>query len=528
MTATISKRNFLKFAMGSGLALGSCASAVARVATDDMKWDKTTEVLVLGFGGAGAAAAIEAKKKGADVLILEKMPQPGGNTAVSAGGFMCPDDEAKAYEYLKGTYTYSHAEMDEALLRTFCREVMDLKNFVTGLGENIKLFVYGYAGFKNLPGQEVIKRYRVRGQKGGPKKGAGDCLFDVLKGAVEKAGIEYMTETPVVEMIRKGDMVVGVVAKHKGKEITIRARRAVVLATGGFEFDQESLMNFTMGTGIGALGNPGNTGDGLRLAQSMGAKLWHMNAYSAGLDVRYPGYSTNVGASIKGAGYIWVDQDGRRFANELTDGHCQMYVASQIDAVNHRYPRIPCYLVFDHATLRMGPLGSSLGSGWAINREHHTWSEDCEKEIEMGLVKKANTIADLARAIKVPAEELEATIKRWNEDIRAGKDTLFGRPVKKAAKSYAFDAPLVSAPLEKGPYYALELWPTLVNTQGGPRRDEKARIVSALGKTIPRLYGAGELGSMWGPIYQGACNNAEALVFGRIAGRNAADEKPWC
>ena len=86
------------------------------------------------------------------------MPQPGGNTAVSAGGFMCPDDEAKAYEYLKGTYTYSHAEMDEALLRTFCREVMDLKNFVTGLGDDVKLFVYGYAGFKNLPGQEVSKR----------------------------------------------------------------------------------------------------------------------------------------------------------------------------------------------------------------------------------------------------------------------------------------------------------------------------------------------------------------------------------
>lgn len=82
--------------------------------------------------------------------------------------------------------------------------------------------------------------------------------------------------------------------------------------------------------------------------------------------------------------------------------------------------------------------------------------------------------------------------------------------------------------MKSGPYYALELWPTLVNTQGGPRRDEKARIVSALGKTILRLYGAGELGSMWGPIYQGACNNAEAMVFGRIAGRNAADEKPWC
>lgn len=147
-------------------------------------------------------------------------------------------------------------------------------------------------------------------------------------------------------------------------------------------------MNFTMGTEIGALGNPGNTGDGLRLAQSMGAKLWHMNAYSAGLDVQYPGYSTNVAASLKGAGYIWVDQEGRRFANELTDGHCQMYLETQLDAVNHRYPRIPCFLVFDDATLKMGLLGSSLGSGWAINREHHTWSAECKKEIEMGLVKK--------------------------------------------------------------------------------------------------------------------------------------------
>ena len=122
-------------------------------------------------------------------------------------------------------------------------------------------------------------------------------------------------------------------------------------------------------------------------------------------------------------------------------------------------------------------LGIGFGRKFAEAQKFDSVGKDAH-------VKKADTIADLARAIKVPAEELEATIKRWNEDIRAGKDTLFGRPVKKAAKSYAFDAPLVSAPLEKGPYYALELWPTLVNTQGGPRRDQKARIVSALGKTV--------------------------------------------
>lgn len=177
---------------------------------------------------------------------------------------------------------------------------------------------------------------------------------------------------------------------------------------------------------------------------------------------------------------------------------------------------------------RWDHLAAAWVLAWAINREHHTWSKDCEKEVGMGLVKKADTLTDLATAIEVPAEELEATVKLWNEDIKAGKDTLFGRPVKKAANSYAFDAPQVSAPIEKGPYYALALYPTLVNTQGGPRRNEKAQIVKSLNHVIPRLYGAGELGSMWGPIYQGACNNAEALVFGRIAGRHAADEKPWC
>lgn len=527
MQGNMSKRSFLKLAVGTAAgaaaAMGSAASAVAREMTPDMKWDRTTDVLVLGFGGAGAAAALEAKKKGCDVLILEKMPQPGGNTAVSAGGFMVPDDAKLAFEYLKGTYTYSSAEMDEKLLKAFCSHVQELKGFVSGLGENVKLFVYGYAGFKNLPGQETIKRYRVRGKKGG-----GDCLFDLLKGAVEKAGIEYLCNAPAVEIVRRGDAAAGVIAKIDGKETAICARRAVVLATGGFEFDQESLANFTMGKEIGALGNPGNTGDGLRLAQAMGAKLWHMNAYSAGLDVRYPGYSTNVAASLKGAGYIWVDQDGRRFANETIDGHCQMYAAAVIDAVNHRYPRIPCFLVFDDATLRMGPLGSSLGSGWAINREHHIWSKNCEKEIAMGLVKKADTIEALAGEIGVPPEELAATVAKWNADVKSGKDSLFGRPIKKAAKSYAFDAPLVSAPIEKGPFYALPLYPTLVNTQGGPRRNEKAQIINALGRVIPRLYGAGELGSMWGPIYQGACNNAEALVFGRIAGQSAADEKPWC
>ena len=112
----------------------------------------------------------------------------------------------------------------------------------------------------------------------------------------------------------------------------------------------------------------------------------------------------------------------------------------------------------------------------------------------------------------------------------AGKDTLFGRAIEnkldksKAAYDYLYNK-ILSLPLEQGPFYAVKLYPCLLNTQGGPRRNVKGQVLNAYGEVIPGLYVAGEMGSMWGHIYQGACNNAEALVFGRLAGKAAAAEK---
>lgn len=527
MSIDSSKRSFLKTTALASLCAAPAASALAKEYSPKIKWDETVDVLVIGFGGAGAVTAVTAHDQGKKVLIVEKMPAAGGNTAVSAGGFMCPDDIEKAYKYLKGSYDYGAADYDEALLKTFAKRSHDLNKFITKLKPDAKTFIYGYAGFKGLEGADTIKRYRVRGEKGGPKKGSGDCLFDVLKDAVEQRGIAVWLKSPAASLIKRDNEVLGAVVKKDGKELNVRANLGVVLCTGGYEFDKESLMNFTMGKDILALGNPGNTGDGLRLAQSAGAKLWHMQAYSATLAVKFPGYSTAVGASPKGPGYIWVDQDGKRFVNELVDGHCRLYVVQQIDSINHRFPRIPCYLVFDQDTLNRGPLGSSLGSGYAINREKHRWSKDLAEEVKLGVVKKAGTIADLAKAINVPSKNLEKTIAKWNADMKAGEDSDYGRAIKAKAKSYAFDAPVRSGPIEKGPFYAIALYPTLVNTQGGPRRNDKGQVLDALNNVIPRLYVAGELGSMWGPIYQGACNNAESLVFGQVAGENVSKEKPW-
>ena len=157
---------------------------------------------------------------------------------------------------------------------------------------------------------------------------------------------------------------------------------------------------------------------------------------------------------------------------------------------------------------------------------------DNSAEIEKGVIVKAATIRELAEKIKVPADQLEATVKKWNADIKAGKDTEFGRILKRDPKGKtAFagrEAPIVSEPLaEEGPFYATALYPTMLNTQGGPKKNVRGQVMDPNDRPIPRLYAAGELGSMWGSIYQGATNNAECIVFGRIAGREAAKEKAW-
>ena len=132
-----------------------------------------------------------------------------------------------------------------------------------------------------------------------------------------------------------------------------------------------------------------------------------------------------------------------------------------------------------------------------------------------GWIIRTKTIAELARRISADESTLESTIAKYNEYCEAGKDADFGRPKEHLR---AIKGP---------PYYAIKLQPMLINTQGGPRRDKQARVIDVDGKPIPRLYAAGELGSIWGFMYQGANNVSECLVFGRIAGRNAAAEKPW-
>lgn len=518
----ISKRSFLKLA---GAAAATIPVLHAPAAQASEKWDETTDVLVIGAGGAGLSAAITAHDAGAKVLVLEKMPQAGGNTAASGGGFIIPKDADQAFEYLEKTFLFADNEMDASLVKVFCKKATELPEFFKKIAPEGRLRVTGHANYPTLPHADNITKYRVAGKKTG-----GVELIKTLRKAVEEdRKIPVWLGTAAKELVRNKDGVIaGVIAEKDGKTLRIHAKKGVILACGGYEYDKQSLQNFCQGTQVLGLGNPGNTGDGLRMAASAGARLWHMTSYSCPLGIKIPGCKAAVFVTMMTPNYIIVNQDGKRFCNEAAvDFHGFIYAVNSLDGVKHRYPAIPCYIIMDEAG-RLAGRPTHFSYGYASAIEGYKWSADSSKEVASGIVKKADTLDELAALIKVPAEALKSQVARWNKDIKAGADTEFGRKLKKTGKS-AFagtDVPTLSAPLaENGPYYAIEAFPALLNTQGGPKRDDKARVMDVYDRPIPHLFVAGELGSIWGSIYQGSSNVCEALVFGQIAGESAAAEK---
>jgi succinate dehydrogenase/fumarate reductase flavoprotein subunit len=181
------------------------------------------------------------------------------------------------------------------------------------------------------------------------------------------------------------------------------------------------------------------------------------------------------------------------------------------DGVIGDFTRLPCFTIFDETARSHGPLvsGNRGKFGWFSWHSGYEWSKDNSKEIEKGWIVKGETIAELAGKLGIKPEDLEATINHYNESCKKQVDPDFNRPKQS----------LIA--IEKPPYYAVKVYPTMVNTQGGPRRNGKCQVMDPFGEPIPRLYTAGELGSFWGWMYNGGGNNAECLCTGQIAARNA-------
>ena len=247
------------------------------------------------------------------------------------------------------------------------------------------------------------------------------------------------------------------------------------------------------------------------MAQEVGADLWHMKAVAAPMGYKFPEREAAFIMRMSAYGFIIVDQQGRRFCDETGLEHYSMWMeVTRFDMEGLRFSRIPSYLIFDEETRLRGPI-TRVGHG--ANRSY-VWSADNSEEIRRGWIGSGKDVGELAGRLGVgSAEQLRETVAAYNDACKRGRDEQFGRSAATLVKL-------------GGQLYGVPLWPCLLNTQGGPRRNARGEILDAWGRPIRRLYGAGELGSIWGFLYQSGGNLGECLASGRMAGLHAACEVP--
>ena len=478
-------------------------------------WDKEADIVIVGYGGAGASAAIVAHDLGMKVTVIEKMDKGGGNTRLAGGTIREYLNVERAVEYYEAILP---SDVSRDMIEAFVRECAKTSEWLRRIGGELERAEEGrfppapHVIWPHLKGAEGVGgRWLVKGES----KIGGENLWALLAENVAKRRIEVLYNTSASYLVaedKRGEREVkGVVVKTGSREIRIKAGRAVILSCGGFQFNEKMHTTY-LGFKYCAQGNLGNTGDGILMAQEIGADLWHMNAVSCGLGYKFPEYPMGIGIGPKGPGYIYVDQAGNRFMDEGgVDVHAMAFAVSWVDFKNLSYPRIPAYLIFDESVRRSGPI-IARHPGAII--DHYKWSEDNEAEIKKGWIKASHTIRDLAVQIGIDPKALQRTIATYNLYCLSLYDPDFGRSEE------------TLKPIVNPPFYGVEVWPCLMNTQGGPRRNAKGQVIDVRGKVIKRLYSAGELGSMWGIFYPGAGNISEALTFGRIVAENAAKETP--
>jgi len=485
------------------------------------------DVVVVGYGGTGAAAAITAHDNGASVVILEKMPEPGGNTRLAAGMHPIPrhnQDWGKFAEYLKVS---CFDTVEPEIVDVYVKGLLELTDWYRQNGgelvDAINLNVsYSFnvphpthPGIPLASGLEIAERY-IAQTAACPEPTGGARLWGLLKKQVERRGIKVMLSTPTKELVKndRGE-IAGVIAESGGTNIFIKAKRGVILACGGFENNNALILDNLDPRPLTFFGNPGNTGDGIRMVQKIGGALWHMGRQVSCLGFKAPEFEPGFFIEFLAPGFIYVDKYGIRFVNESDiEPHDIWRICSEFDNVRHfEYTRIPFYAIFDEEVRTMGPLNMSI-CGYNLVMKKYEWSLDNSEEIAKGWIIKATSIAELAKRISIDAQTLESTITRYNNYCKEGNDADFGRS-RESIKA-----------IEGPPYYAIPVGPVLVNTQGGARRDKEARVLDPDGRPIPGLYAAGEFGSIWGFLYEASTNIPETVIFGRVAGKNAATNSP--
>ena len=452
------------------LVLSSCKSANTLSA----------DIVVIGGGGAGMTAALQASQKGAkNVVILEKMPQTGGNTIYATAGLNAagtPYQKAKGIEdtidqMIEDTIIGGKGLNNTELVKTLAQNSADAVKWIEELGGDLS--DVGRAG-----GATVDRVHR-------PTGGAaiGPMLVKVLNENLKKQNIPIMLDTTATQvLLNSKGQVSSVKAKNSSGEFEIKCK-AVILATGGFGANAEMVVEYNpILQGFKTTNQPGATGDGIVIAKNMGAALVDMKEIQTHPTVE-PETATMYTEAVRGNGAILVNKEGKRFINELETRD----VVSQaiLEQTNKQ-----SYLVFDQG------VRDSLSA--------------IEKYINKGIIVQADTIEQLAAILGIDGAALNATINNYNEYAIAGTDVEYGRTDMRTA-------------LNQGPYYAGLCAPAIHHTMGGVKIDTSAEVMNTSNNIIPGMFAAGEVtGGVHGANRLAGTAMTDIVVFGRIAGDSAA------
>lgn len=473
------------------MSLSAPSRMAASVARGSDGWDHETDVLVIGGGLAGHCAALESRAAGARTLLIEKQDRVGGSTVLSGGAMAFAGTDEQADAAVADTDELLFSDLveigehvnDERLVRTYVEQQRETYRWLKARGVTFQSVQLG-------GGQSVPRSNRVDPQQ----------MIGALAEAAERSGIRTRTATPALRLVRsvdRGEVTGAVLRGAGGAEQSIRARRGVVLTSGGFSRSEELLATFAPGQRRALrIGGPGNTGDGLRMACMLGAGLRDMG-YVRGTFGSHPSAGTEqhilIHAIYKGA--IAVNRDGRRFVDESLN-------YKTIGDACLRQPGGIAFQIFDQGVMDQsiaGVVTSDLAAGAAAGR-----------------MPGAASLAELAATIEVDAATLAETVARYNRDVDAGLDRDFGRDG--LANHYGR-----MRRIEKAPFYAYPSTSAVLATYAGLAVDAAMRVRDVFGDVIEGLHAAGEIiGGFHGAAYMTGSSLGKSAIFGRVAGRTAA------
>jgi hypothetical protein len=504
--------------------------------SDVVRWDYEVDMIVVGYGLAGATAVLEATniKPDASILIFEKMPVElqGGQTKASGQSLLQvhPDGLADFRKYYTRCFDSNPLPKDyfEWFTSQFTLQLDWIKSVIEPVGYEI-----GYQGggplvwgkkvteFPEFPGSNFLActtAIREKGYPGFQYGGDWDGFSAAVEARMKKLpNIKLLWETPVVSLIQdtKTRTVWGVVAKDAdGKLITAKARKGVVVACGGYESNMEMNKHFNGSQEVYNTGNEGNTGDGVEMMMAVGAKMWHFdNQTRSGGEVpgiKVPDFPTSFIREILPQRWDWIElsKGNERFYDEsrrYSTQHWKYYDKGTGNYIDLKHFRsLPVHMIFDDDMRKAGPIVSTWFAA-PITTYNYKWSKDNSVEINKGWIIKADSIEELAKKINRDPKEMKAAVDAYNEMCKNGVDTEWGR---EKAKLMPIDTP---------PFYAVSETPCLPATSGGAMRNTKSQVLDWNENAIPQLYEAGELGSFVPNLYQNGTFLMEAIFSARAA-----------